>query len=85
MRRDCLLKASVQHDFGENFTPVDIFMKVVNAQTLIEDIVSETNLYASQKGRTFLTNYDELKAFLGINYFMGINKLLSVASYWEVE
>ena len=35
MRRDCLLKASVQHDFGENFTPVDVFMKVVNAQTLI--------------------------------------------------
>ena len=85
MRRDCLLKASVQHDFGENFTPVDVFMKVVNAQTLIEHIVSETNLYASQKGRTFLTNYDELKAFLGINYFMGINKLPSVASYWEVE
>ena len=85
MRRDCLLKASVQHDFGENFTPVDVFMKVVNAQTLIEHIVSETNLYASQKGRTFLTNYDELKAFLGINYFMGINKLPSVASYWGVE
>ena len=29
--------------------------------------------------------YDELKAFLGINYFMGINKLPSVANYWEVE
>ena len=85
MRRDCQLKASVQHDFGENFTPVDVFMKVVNAQTLIKHIVSETKSYASQKGRTFLTNYDELKAFLGINYFMGINKLPSVASYWEVE
>ena len=85
MRRDCLLKASVQHDFGESFTPVDAFMKVANGQIIIDHIVSETNLYASQKGRTFLTNYDELKVFLGINCFMGINKLPSVASYWEVE
>ena len=84
-RRDCPLQARVQHDFGENFTPVDVFMKVVNAQTLIEHIVSETNVYAAQKGRSFLTNYDEVKAFLGINYFMGINKLPSIASYWEVD
>ena len=45
MRRDCLLKASVQHDFGENFTPVDVYMKVVKAQRLTEHIVSATNLY----------------------------------------
>ena len=32
-----------------------------------------------------MTNYDELKAFFGINYFMGISKLPSVASYWVVE
>ena len=42
---------------SENFTPVDVFMKVVNAQTLIEHSVSKTNLYASQKGWTSLTNY----------------------------
>ena len=53
MRRDCLLKAGVQHDFGENFTRVDVFMKVANAQTLTEHSVSETNLYASQKGVLF--------------------------------
>ena len=52
-RRDCNLQAHVQHDFGENFTPVDIFMKVVNAQDLIDHIVSETNIYAVQKGCIF--------------------------------
>ena len=60
-------------------------MKVVNAQELIDHIVSETKIYAAQKGRNFLTNHDELKAFLGIHYLMGITKLPSVANYGEVD
>ena len=80
-RRDCTLQAHVQHDFDENFTPVHVFMRVVNARELIDHIVSETNFYAAQKGRIFLTNHDRLKAFLGINYLMGISKLPSVANY----
>ena len=60
-------------------------MKVANAQELIDHIVSETNIYAAQKGCNFLTNHDELKAFLGISYLMGINKLPLVANYWEVD
>ena len=50
-RRDGTLQAHVQHDFGENFTPVDVFMKVVNTQELLDIIVCETNIYAAQKGR----------------------------------
>ena len=60
-------------------------MKVLNAQELIDHIVSETNIHAAQKGSNFLTNHDELKAFLGMNYLMGINKLPSVANFWEVD
>ena len=60
-------------------------MKVANAQELIDHIVSETNIYAAQKGCNFLTNHDELKAFLGISYLMGISKLPLVANYWEVD
>ena len=63
---------------------MDVFMKVVNAQEQINHIVSETNFYAAQKGCRFLTNHDDLKAFLGINYLMGINKFPSVANYLEV-
>ena len=51
--RDCTLQAYVQHDFGDNFTPVDVFMKVENAQELTDHIVSETNIYAAQKGCNF--------------------------------
>ena len=84
-RRDCTQQAYVPHKFGENFTQVDVFMKVVNTQELIDHIAPETDIYAAQKGRNFLTNYDGLKAFLGINYLRGINKLPSVANYWEVD
>ena len=38
-----------------------------------------------RKGAIFLTNHDELKAFLGINYLMGINKLPSFGNYREVD
>ena len=38
-----------------------------------------------RKGAIFLTNHDELEAFLGINYPMGINKLPSVENYWEAD
>ena len=50
-------------------------MKVVNASELIDCIVSETNIYAAQKWHNFLANHEELKAFFGVNYLMGINKL----------
>lgn len=54
-------------------------MRVVNAQEPINHIVSETNIYVVQKGRIFLTNHDELKAFLEIN------KLPSASNYWKVD
>ena len=38
-----------------------------------------------RKGAIFLTNHDGLKAFIGINYLMGINKLPSVGNYWEAD
>ena len=79
------LQAHDQHDFGENFTYVDEIVKVLNAQELINHVVSETNTYAVQKGRNFLTNHDKIKAFFVINYLMGINKLPSVANYWKVH
>ena len=47
--RDGTLQVHAQHDFGENFTPADVFMKVVNTQELLDIIVSETNIYAAQK------------------------------------
>ena len=84
-RRDCTQQAHFPHKFDENFTQVNVFMKVVNTQELIDHIAPETDIYAAQKGRNFLTNYDGLKGFLGIKYLRGINKLPSVANYWEID
>ena len=78
-------QAHAQHESGKNFKPVDAFMKVVNAQELIDHIVSETKIYTAQKGRNFLKNHDELKAFLEIHYLMGITKLPSVANHGKVD
>ena len=48
-------------------------------------ICGQTNLYASRNGREFQTNADEIKAFIGINYVMSINKLPTLKSYWQVD
>ena len=70
-RSDYPEQAHAQHESGRKFKPVDAFMKVVNAQELID--------------HNFLTNHDELKTFLGIHYLMGITKLPSLANYGEVD
>ena len=42
-------------------------------------------MYAQQNGRQFETNNEEMMAFLGMNYIMGINRLPSVKDYWQVD
>ena len=52
---------------------------------LIKYVVQQTNFYANQNGRVFVTDLEEMKAFIGINYIMGINKLPYLAEYWRVD
>ena len=52
---------------------------------LLEIIVTKTNRYTTQKGCNFETTEDEMKAFLGINFIMGINKLPSLEDYWSTD
>ena len=61
------------------------FFWVTGLLELLELIVEKSNLYAFQNGRNFTVNKKELKAFLGINFVMAINKLLTVAEYWSVD
>ena len=67
----------------EHHTPFDIFSAVTDIENLIKLIVVESNLYAQQKGREFQINEQEMRASLGINYVMSINKLPTIKSYWE--
>ena len=48
-------------------------------------IGEESNLYADQNERNFTFTKEELKASLGINFFMEINKLPTIAEYWRVD
>ena len=45
----------------------------------------KTNRYATQKGSNFETMEDEMKAFLGINFIMDINKLPSLEDYLSTD
>ena len=84
LKQPCALEAEVTIDpLPEHRTPFDIFSAVTDIENLIKLIVVESNLYAQQKGREFQTNEQEMRAFLGINYVMSINKLPTIKSYWE--
>ena len=50
---------------------------------LVKFLVDESNLYASRNGREFHTNEQKMRAFLGINYIMSINKLPTTENHWE--
>ena len=79
------LKAEVLHDFNEMSSPLDVFEKVMQLDKLVTLIVTETNRYAQQNGRNFVTNAAEMKAFLSMNYIMGVNKLPTIHRYWESD
>ena len=43
-------------------------------------------IYTRNKiGNNLLPMKEEMKAYLGINYVMGINKLPTIADYWRVD
>ena len=51
----------------------------------LELIVEQPNLYAHQNGRNLTVTKDKLKAFLGTNFIMAINKLPTIDEYWRVD
>ena len=54
-------------------------------EELLELIANQSNLYAKQNGRNFTVTKEELKAFLGINFVIAINKFPTIAEYWRVD
>ena len=80
-KRQCNPSTEVIRPFPDNHTPFDVFSVVTNLDPLQKLLVDQSNFYIQQNGREFKTNIDEMKAFLGINYFMTINKLLTIKSY----
>ena len=81
----CSLEEEVKLDLPEYVTPFVIFQETIQLDELVAILVEQTNLYARQNGRQFETNSDEIKAFLGINFVMSINKLPNLKSYWQID
>ena len=66
-------KSSIEY-FSELFT-----------DDVIEDIVFQTNLYATQNdvNTTFNVSMSEMKKFIGILIYMGIVNLPAINDYWK--
>ena len=68
------MKADIIHQFPERHIPFDVFIAVTNFDGPVKPLVDKSNLYVQQNGREFQTNEQKMRAFLGINYIMSINK-----------
>ena len=84
-REPCILHPEVKHEFPQNHTLSSTFEKVFNLNILVELFVNEANIYAQQCGRNFYTTSDEMKPFLGVNFFMAINKNAEYFSFLGLE
>lgn len=84
-KETCDLSADVLLDISEAPTPYEVFSKTVDLHKLIAEISVQTNIYAMQNGRQFVTDENEIRAFLGINYIMAINRLPTIEHYWSVD
>lgn len=66
-----------------NETPYDMCCKFIS-KDIIDSIVFQTNLYAQQTGKRYTqSNETEIRAFIGMNFIMGIVKVPSYRDYWS--
>lgn len=65
-------------------TPVEVFMEMFT-DDIIEEIVFQSNLYATQNDKTLNLTEDELYIFLGINLIMSYIKYPRTRLYWSSD
>ena len=73
-QEECYFVLEIQPDLNETVSPIEIIYLVTGLEELLELIIEQSNLYAHQNGRIFTVTEEELKVFLGINFFMAISK-----------
>ncbi|XP_013407355.1 piggyBac transposable element-derived protein 4-like [Lingula anatina] len=65
--------------------PIEYFLQLFPAH-LFDQIAMETTRYAAQKGNdNFHTTADEIKAYLGLLFLMGVVKLPNYRCYWSTR
>ena len=73
-QEECYFVLEIQPNLNETVSPIEIIYLVTGLEELLELIIEQSNLYAHQNGRIFTVIEEELKVFLGINFFMAISK-----------
>ncbi|XP_054280721.1 uncharacterized protein LOC128998555 [Macrosteles quadrilineatus] len=68
--------------FEQCKTPTDVFREFVD-QELVSHITYQSNLFATQNGKTLNLKENELLVFIGINFLMGYHQLPSIKHYWN--
>ena len=82
-RKNCFLEGRISHQLDESASAFDIFEQVINLDILLELLVQQSNFYSQQNERNFLINPVEMKAFIGVNYIMAVNQMLSIPMYCD--
>ena len=62
-----------------------LFYQYSDFSELCRTIATESIRYALQKGRRFTCTDQEIEVFIGVTYFMGLIKLLSLRDYWRTD
>lgn len=65
-------------------SPTDVFLTLFEKE-IRDNIVYQTNLYGTQKGKSIILTENELLGFLGSNMLMGYHELPSWRSYWNLD
>ena len=73
-QEECYFVLEIQPNLNETVSPIEIIYLVTGLEELLELIIEQSNIYAHQNGRIFTVTEEELKVFLGINFFMAISK-----------
>lgn len=78
-----LFSGTNEDEVGLCNTATEVILKVLDP--IIENLVFQSNLYATQKHKCLSFTKHELLVFLGINFLMGYHKLPSWKHYWATS
>ena len=84
---ECTSTPGPLHNLDNDNNELDFF-KLVFPDSLLQNIVAETNRYAAARGPDSKwrdTTVEELRAYIGINIIMGIVVLPDQKSYWSTD
>lgn len=75
------LKPEGANGFDGCKTPIEVFM--VFMESILDDLVYQTNFYGIQQNETLRIQRKDMLVFIGINFFMGYHSVPSYKDYWS--